>query len=132
MCGDNNMDQHLPVQSAVLSVWAVLLVSAVLTVWAVLACFWGGRSKVLCAVQVEPLLKAGKNVLISAHGNSLRAIIMYLDSLTSEQVRACTPGFPTAVHQKSSTELDSVANSVIKSRCAPGPHWVWPRRKRNP
>jgi bisphosphoglycerate-dependent phosphoglycerate mutase len=50
----------------------------------------------VCAVQVEPLLKAGKNVLISAHGNSLRAIIMYLDSLTSEQVRACTQGFPMA------------------------------------
>ncbi len=36
--------------------------------------------------QVLPLLKEGQNVLISAHGNSLRSIIMYLDSLDKEQV----------------------------------------------
>lgn len=35
---------------------------------------------------VLPLLKAGKNVLISAHGNSLRAIVMHLLHLTKEQV----------------------------------------------
>jgi len=32
------------------------------------------------------VLKTGKNVLISAHGNSLRAIVMQLDNLTEEQV----------------------------------------------
>lgn len=31
-------------------------------------------------------LKAGKNVLVSAHGNSLRSIVMQLDRLTKEQV----------------------------------------------
>ncbi len=31
-------------------------------------------------------LKAGKNVLISAHGNSLRAIVMKLDNLNEQQV----------------------------------------------
>jgi len=31
-------------------------------------------------------VKAGKNVLVSAHGNSLRAIVMHLDKLTKEQV----------------------------------------------
>lgn len=36
--------------------------------------------------QVMPLLKLGKNVLISAHGNSLRSIIMYLDKLTKDEV----------------------------------------------
>ncbi|HEX4046759.1 MAG TPA: 2,3-bisphosphoglycerate-dependent phosphoglycerate mutase, partial [Elusimicrobiota bacterium] len=29
---------------------------------------------------------AGKNVLVSAHGNSLRAIVMSLDKLTPEQI----------------------------------------------
>ena len=29
----------------------------------------------------------GKNVIISAHGNSLRAIVMKLDSLNEQQVR---------------------------------------------
>jgi 2,3-bisphosphoglycerate-dependent phosphoglycerate mutase len=31
-------------------------------------------------------LTAGKNVLVSAHGNSLRSIVMHLDRLTREQV----------------------------------------------
>ena len=31
--------------------------------------------------EVEPLLIAGKNVLIVAHGNSLRALMMYLDNI---------------------------------------------------
>ncbi|KAI4307363.1 hypothetical protein L6164_030563 [Bauhinia variegata] len=36
--------------------------------------------------QIEPQLSSGKNVMISAHGNSLRSIIMYLDKLTSQEV----------------------------------------------
>lgn len=37
-------------------------------------------------VRVVPHLQKGKNVFISAHGNSLRAIVMYLDNLSKEQV----------------------------------------------
>ena len=36
--------------------------------------------------RILPRLKAGKNVLIGAHGNSLRALVMHLDGLTREQV----------------------------------------------
>ncbi|WOL19410.1 hypothetical protein Cni_G28208 [Canna indica] len=36
--------------------------------------------------QIEPQLLAGKHVMIAAHGNSLRSIIMYLDKLTSQEV----------------------------------------------
>lgn len=35
---------------------------------------------------ILPLLQKGENVLISAHGNSLRAIIMFLDRLSKEEV----------------------------------------------
>jgi 2,3-bisphosphoglycerate-dependent phosphoglycerate mutase len=35
-----------------------------------------------------PLLKAGSNVLVVAHGNSLRALIMALEDLTPEQILA--------------------------------------------
>ncbi len=35
---------------------------------------------------IVPILKKGKNVLISAHGNSLRALIMHLEKLTKEQI----------------------------------------------
>lgn len=36
--------------------------------------------------KVLPLLREGHNVLIVAHGNSLRAILMYLDGLDTQQV----------------------------------------------
>jgi 2,3-bisphosphoglycerate-dependent phosphoglycerate mutase len=36
--------------------------------------------------QIVPALKSGKNVLVSAHGNSLRAIVMKLDNLSQQEV----------------------------------------------
>ncbi|MFA6598344.1 MAG: 2,3-bisphosphoglycerate-dependent phosphoglycerate mutase [Ignavibacteriaceae bacterium] len=36
--------------------------------------------------KIEPLVKEGKNVWVTAHGNSLRSLVMYLDNLTKEQV----------------------------------------------
>lgn len=35
---------------------------------------------------IEPKLKAGKNVLIAAHGNSIRALIKYLDHISDENI----------------------------------------------
>ena len=35
---------------------------------------------------IVPALQAGENVIISAHGNSLRAIVMKLDNLNEQQV----------------------------------------------
>ncbi len=36
--------------------------------------------------EIAPKLKVGKNVVIAAHGNSLRALIMYLEKLTPAQI----------------------------------------------
>jgi 2,3-bisphosphoglycerate-dependent phosphoglycerate mutase len=36
--------------------------------------------------EILPFLKEGKNVFISAHGNSLRSIVMMLENLTHEEV----------------------------------------------
>lgn len=36
--------------------------------------------------EIVPLLKSGKNIIISAHGNSLRALIMYLEKLSPEEI----------------------------------------------
>jgi len=36
--------------------------------------------------KIMPELKKGRNVLVAAHGNSLRSIVMHLDKLTKEQV----------------------------------------------
>ena len=38
--------------------------------------------------KILPLVKAGRTILVVAHGNSLRAIVMHLDRLTKEQVLA--------------------------------------------
>jgi len=38
------------------------------------------------AARITPLLQAGHNVLVAAHGNSLRSIVMDLERLTREQV----------------------------------------------
>jgi 2,3-bisphosphoglycerate-dependent phosphoglycerate mutase len=36
--------------------------------------------------KILPLVEAGKDVIVSAHGNSLRALIMQLDGLTREEI----------------------------------------------
>jgi 2,3-bisphosphoglycerate-dependent phosphoglycerate mutase len=36
--------------------------------------------------EIEPQLKAGKNIVIAAHGNSLRALIMYLEKMTPKEI----------------------------------------------
>jgi 2,3-bisphosphoglycerate-dependent phosphoglycerate mutase len=36
--------------------------------------------------KILPLVKAGKNVIVAAHGNSLRSIVMELDKLSKEEV----------------------------------------------
>ena len=36
--------------------------------------------------EILPQLKAGKTVLVAAHGNSLRAMVMAIEGLTPEQI----------------------------------------------
>ena len=36
--------------------------------------------------EIKPQMKAGKRVIIAAHGNSLRALVKYLDNLTPEEI----------------------------------------------
>ncbi len=36
--------------------------------------------------KIIPDLKAGKNILISAHGNSLRALVMYLEKISEQDI----------------------------------------------
>jgi 2,3-bisphosphoglycerate-dependent phosphoglycerate mutase len=36
--------------------------------------------------EIEPKLRAGKNILIVAHGNSLRALMMYLEKIGQEEI----------------------------------------------
>ena len=36
--------------------------------------------------KIMPVVKGGRNVIVAAHGNSLRSIVMHLDKLSKEQV----------------------------------------------
>jgi len=36
--------------------------------------------------RIEPMLKEGKNILVVAHGNSLRALVKHLDGLSDEAI----------------------------------------------
>jgi 2,3-bisphosphoglycerate-dependent phosphoglycerate mutase len=36
--------------------------------------------------EIEPKLKAGKNIIIAAHGNSLRALMMYIEGLSKDEI----------------------------------------------
>ncbi len=60
--------------------------------------------------KILPLLLEGKNIFISAHGNSLRSIVMYLDGLTRDQVTHLElatgePLFYTFAHGKWSRDV---------------------------
>jgi len=35
---------------------------------------------------IEPLIARGENIIVSAHGNSIRAIIKYLDNISEEEI----------------------------------------------
>jgi len=37
-------------------------------------------------IEIEPQLKVGKNVLIVAHGNSLRALMMHLENISPKEI----------------------------------------------
>ena len=57
--------------------------------------------------KVAPDLKAGKNILVAAHGNSLRSIVMHLERLTKEQVLELNlaTGVPLIYHLDSTLSI---------------------------
>lgn len=52
--------------------------------------------------EIAPMLKAGKRVLISAHGNSLRALVKHLSNISDEEI----PGLEIPTGQPLVYELD--------------------------
>ncbi len=55
-------------------------------------------------------VKAGKNIIVAAHGNSLRSIVMYLDKLTKEQVLKLNLGTAVPIVY----QFDSKMNVISK------------------
>lgn len=50
--------------------------------------------------RIWPDVRAGKNVIVAAHGNSIRALIMYLEELSAQQIleREVATGVPMVYH----------------------------------
>lgn len=44
---------------------------------------------------IAPQVQAGKSVIIAAHGNSLRALVKYLDNISDEEILNCN--IPTGI-----------------------------------
>jgi 2,3-bisphosphoglycerate-dependent phosphoglycerate mutase len=65
--------------------------------------------------QIVPLLREGKNVMVVAHGNSLRALVMFVEHLTPEEIlkTEIATGVPITY------ELDEDLNVVTKSVLTP-------------
>ena len=59
---------------------------------------------------IAPLLLAGKHVLIVAHGNSLRALMMHLENISAEAIAAINlpTGLPRLYQFDSSLQLQNV------------------------
>ena len=59
--------------------------------------------------EIVPLLKAGKTILIAAHGNSLRALVMAIEKLTPAQIleREIATGQPTVYNIGSEGQLEA-------------------------
>jgi 2,3-bisphosphoglycerate-dependent phosphoglycerate mutase len=59
---------------------------------------------------IEPMVTSGKTILVAAHGNSLRALVMAIESLTPEQIlkREIATGEPTIYKLRADGSLDQV------------------------
>ena len=66
---------------------------------------------------IEPDLRAGKTVLIAAHGNSLRALVKYLDGMSDEDVVGLN--IPTGIPLR--YDLDSDLKPRVIGGAVPGP-----------
>lgn len=64
--------------------------------------------------EIEPKLKSGKNILIVAHGNSLRALMMYLEKITPEDIAHIDLATGAPRLYEFSSNLDLISVSYIK------------------
>ena len=62
---------------------------------------------------IVPELKAGKNIIIAAHGNSLRSIVMHLDKLTREQVLELNLGTAVPIIYQFDKDMKIVSKKVL-------------------
>ena len=70
---------------------------------------------------IEPMVVGGKTVLVAAHGNSLRALVMAIENLTPEQIlkREIATGEPTIYRLGADGALAEIVELGQTERAAP-------------
>ncbi len=84
------------------------------------------RAVPYCRKKILPLVRKGKNVIVSAHGNSLRAMIKYLDTISDEDIPnlELSYGSPIAyVWKKGKLQKESHMHSFNRPV-----HWQKPKK----
>jgi 2,3-bisphosphoglycerate-dependent phosphoglycerate mutase len=64
---------------------------------------------------IAPLLRAGTSVLVVAHGNSLRSLIMIIENLTPEEILKTEIATGVPITYELDTNLGVVSKSVLTS-----------------
>ncbi|QES88989.1 2,3-bisphosphoglycerate-dependent phosphoglycerate mutase [Rhizosphaericola mali] len=62
--------------------------------------------------EIAPLLHSGKNIIIAAHGNSLRSLMMYLENITAENI--VQVNIPTGVPRVYT--IDKMNQTIISTK----------------
>ena len=63
--------------------------------------------------KILPTIQAGQNVLVAAHGNSLRSIIMHLDQLSREEVLSLELGTGVPVVYNLDTQRNVLSKKIL-------------------
>ena len=62
---------------------------------------------------IEPLLRNGKNVLVSAHGNSLRSLVMHIEKLEPKQVLELNIGTGVPYIYEFDKDMKVIAKKIL-------------------
>ncbi len=62
---------------------------------------------------IAPMLREGKNVLVVAHGNSLRALVMFVEHLTPEQILATEIATGVPITYELDKDLHVVSKTIL-------------------
>lgn len=63
--------------------------------------------------EIAPLLGSGKNVLITGHGNSLRALVKYLEDVPEDQMDTIDIPNAQPIHYRFDKNLRIVNKSIL-------------------
>ena len=63
--------------------------------------------------EVQPLLEAGKNIIIAAHGNSLRSLIKFLDNVSDDEIVKLEIPTGAPIHYAFNENGDVIKNKIL-------------------